>query len=84
MWDLVRWGAAHQRQRWMLLHLFVSWPKDWQLAHWVEGPKSSLRSARRVEEKANSRLRVVVFWARAPVSEITIENLSCPSVGLVW
>lgn len=73
-WVFGRWGPAHQRQ-WVLFgHLVVWCANDWHLEHWVERPRGSLHSTRRVDKKVKSLLRLAVFWARALISEITTED----------
>jgi hypothetical protein len=70
----VRWEPAHQRQAGGKVHLIVWWPNCWHFPHLVEGPKRSLRSALRVEEKAKSRRREATSWALFPVKVITTEE----------
>jgi len=70
----VRWGREHQRQAGELLHLFVWWPNFWHFAHWVDGPKRSLRSVVRVAEKAKSCGREATSWALLPDRAITTEE----------
>jgi hypothetical protein len=70
----VRWGPAHHRQQAGYSHLVVWWPKRWHFPHWVEGPKRSLRSVRRVAENAKSRGREATSWALLPTKAITTEE----------